>query len=231
MIKKKRLKRISTKGLLLIIFGLIPSILILVIFMIYIGYMQENALALESITKLACNLAETDIVATAVTIWVGLNIYNLITKEDLNNEINREVRNSEEKMKSRNNKILKNQLSKEVFLERLEKTRYRYAVSDFLVRHINELKKIKYEEAAEIERYLSLCVQNYETNRWNDATHYAKELLDYIKKRGLIKKAEKENVGVDLIYLYDRMGDAYFYMNANRGRGKKKLNLTNCTRQ
>ena len=74
-VNKSSGKEIS-KGKLMIILGLLPSFilaLIVVGFFIMLLVQGEN-LTNPSLFESALNIAEADMISTAITIWVGLNI-------------------------------------------------------------------------------------------------------------------------------------------------------------
>lgn len=91
-VNKSSGKEIS-KGKLMIILGLLPSFilaLIVVGFFIMLLVQEEN-LTNPSLFESALNIAEADMISTAITIWVGLNIYNLTTKEELEDKIDERI--------------------------------------------------------------------------------------------------------------------------------------------
>lgn len=75
-------KEKNTKNILLIILGILPSVLFGIIIAYYIIMSIVNPQSLEYLPDVL-NVGETSIVATAVSIWVGLNIYNFINKNEI----------------------------------------------------------------------------------------------------------------------------------------------------
>ena len=122
-VNKSSGKEIS-KGKLMIILGLLPSFilaLIVVGFFIMLLVQGEN-LTNPSLFESALNIAEADMISTAITIWVGLNIYNLTTKEELEDKIDERISKHLDSVKKKKNaQTLENEIHKNAFIKELEK--------------------------------------------------------------------------------------------------------------
>ena len=211
----------------MIILGLLPSFilaLIVVGFFIMLLVQGEN-LTNPSLFESALNIAEADMISTAITIWVGLNIYNLTTKEELEDKIDERISKHLDSVKKKNAQTLENEIHKNAFIKELEKNRYRYAISDFILRHIERVNNstfdgIEYKNVRKIEEYAVLSAQFYEKNQWKNSIKYAEKLFEivndfYIKDIGIVGQ----------IYIFDRKGDAYFYLNSTKGRIEKDISV------
>jgi len=192
----------SKTGKIVLVFfaGMIPALLFITT-VIYIVMTKDNG---EPVAQILTS--GISIIAIAVSVWVGLNIYNLVTKSEIQEEINKLYNAG-------------TGFSKQIFLNELEKTSGVYCLSEYL---LEQFKKrgalepspdITYQELSAIESEYALCCESYEKNQWDLAKTIAHRLIIRLKSDMFDVKAAYEKDPLLEIYMKSRMGDMYFYKN------------------
>lgn len=142
------------------------------------------------------------IIAMAVSVWIGLNIYNTVSKKELEETI-KKVKASE------------TTLNKYIFLNEIEKTMETYEFSKYLYyefQSINvEQDNIDFRMLKEIEARYVHCCYAYEKNHWKAARENAEQLKERIIGAIRTNRSSIKNYNLLAIYLYSRLSDSLFY--------------------
>jgi hypothetical protein len=143
-----------------------------------------------------------EIIAIAVSVWIGLNIYNNCKESSMEKEIKElEIQNQN----------LVFQHEKMLFLKELEKTANNYEISNYFYVNFkveNELGDI-YSELVEIEKIFCDCCNSYERKNWKDCFEFATDVSQ--KTYQGLKKCKKEDNKLIYLYMRLRYADALFY--------------------
>ena len=197
--KTNLLNRTKRKHTGIIMFScIVPLILCIVTLVFLIAFRNTNSAEGSLLTS---GLA---IIAIAVSVWIGLNIYNVVSKQDIEDAL--DIMNKIDVL-----------FYKNAFLNELEKTGLAYELSGYLYERFRSREfddtGIPYEELLEIERvYVEFC-NAYEKNKWNVSGTIAESIIHqviYLKKN--TKRIMEQNK-VYLIYVESRLGDMYYYKN------------------
>ena len=143
------------------------------------------------------------ILAIAVSVWIGLNIYNNCKESYLERQL--------EQLKDKHLKVEK-EYQKQIFLNEIEQTESMYELSHYFRKAFqnNEaVGKDDYEEFYEIEKIFGKCVKAYENQDYGISKAYAEELRNTIRKKMENNTDEKWSVGD--MYLRLRLSDAMYY--------------------
>lgn len=174
------------------------------------------------------------IIGIAVTVWIGLNIYNIVSKDDIDkfqynvttkiertyNQFNNKIKYTEGNL----NKI-DIRLSIIQFISLLNETRSTYIISYYFAICFSNLKE-KIENVdllVEIEYFFIKTTQFYENNNYNKAYIYGQNTIDKINLYNDLTKGTKKN---KLIEAYNncRLSDMYYYKNVSAQRAHKNVN-------
>lgn len=235
----KKTKNEFSKGALIFILGIIPSVIFLTV-LILMGIGKLKGIKTQ-------DLGETGmltIIATAVSVWVGLNIYNVVTKQDIEEDIETSVKekfNEQEiKFKKIQESIIRkktdNVNNKSEFKTALDKLKNTYAISKLFLKHLQKLDAnseenldyygLAYYDVKNIEELLVQCSQSYEENQWEVSINEADKLSELIKE--IEEKIDYKKSEFARVYLDTRKGDAIFYQNSSGGRNStRKVKIEN----
>lgn len=223
-----------TKNVILIVLGILPSVLFGIIIVYYIIMSIVNPQALEYLPNVL-NVGETSIVATAVSIWVGLNIYNFINKNEIDlliKEYNKKLDDYKEKFAK-----LEGVLYRQRFTDALSKHKNQYVLYDYFIQCAQNEKNessfygVNYELLFEAQKMLNICTEEYEHDAWATMHVTAEKLYKYISDienlYGISISSDEESLPQDILtvkpYLIMLVGDTVFYLNAGRAREGEKV--------
>lgn len=155
------------------------------------------------------------IISLAVSVWLGLNLYEIYKKTDADNMI--------DKLEETNRNMVKEGLLRN-FLMELQKTASLYEISDYFYNQFtgcdkipDDLLKIMYET----ERQFSQCCAFYEVGKKDMSYEFAEVTEKKLKelKARLNQYKEKED---SLVYRYYfvRLADVYYYQ---KNQNKEEL--------
>lgn len=221
-------------------FGIIPIIITVIMFVktiiVYKSIEIINSQEMESF------IAESNwidiglsIISIAVSVWLGINIANLIDRkqienlnarmEDLDNKIEKsetwlrdeernilnlddKIENKEKKLETKISSInidIENRFYKTRFIEELMKTKDLYESAFYLYDIFYNNNEVDYQELYQIESEYLRCITAYETTNWTETYSHAIKGLSLINE---LKKKEKKQE-----YFFVRKGDFLFYKN------------------
>ena len=103
MNKKNVQESEDKKNRIVLVLGIIPNIIFGAIVIFYMIMIRNGATDLKYAPDLL-DYGEASIITTAVSIWVGLNIYNFMTKNEVE-ELVRDSNDKLEKFKEETNKL------------------------------------------------------------------------------------------------------------------------------
>ena len=106
MNKKNVQESEDKKNRIVLVLGIIPNIIFGAIVIFYMIMIRNGATDLKYAPDLL-DYGEASIITTAVSIWVGLNIYNFMTKNEVE-ELVRDSNDKLEKFKEENNELIEN---------------------------------------------------------------------------------------------------------------------------
>lgn len=147
------------------------------------------------------------IIAIAVSVWVGLNIYNTCKESIWEKQL---------KNVAYENERLLCEYKRNLFYIQLEKTVNDYEVSKYLYKEISQQEDIDaeiFDDLVHIEKKFSVCCRAYEQKRWKECKFYADEVVKETQV-GIIRYGETKNSVVHL-YMQIRCSDALFYKNVS----------------
>ena len=155
------------------------------------------------------------IISIAITVWIGLNIYNVVSKEYIQKaieEYNEEMLILEQKREEKMQFIFK----KTVFINLLYMTGKRYYVSEFFADLFWNTDK-EYEKLdliIEYEKEYIQCCRFYENSEKLNANRVAEDLIAKYKELGS-KEPYTEYADTDPMknFIRMRLSDVYFYKN------------------
>lgn len=110
------------------------------------------------------------IISIAVSVWIGLNIYNVYKKSDIDGSII--------ELKA-NNLKMDQEYRKRKFLSQLEKTERRYEASEYLYKQFDYADDISleiWEQLFDIEKSYAECCRAYEEKELHIGSKYAEEI-------------------------------------------------------
>lgn len=143
------------------------------------------------------------ILAIAVSVWIGLNIYNNCKESYLERQL--------EELKDKHLKVEK-EYQKQIFLNEIEQTEGMYELSHYFrkaFQNSEAIGKDDYEEFYEIEKIFGKCVKAYESQDYGISRVYAEELRNMVRKKMENNTGEKWSIGD--MYLRLRLSDAMYY--------------------
>ena len=156
------------------------------------------------------------IISIAVTIWIGLNIYNVVSKEEIEKRM-KEYDGYRKEIDQYMDEYRKS-MTKVYMTNQLYRTSDRYIASEFFMDQFEKSIDIfegKVLIAAE-RRYISCC-NNYEYGRWSEARKMAEQLL--VEYNNLyLKYMDAGEVSLDDAqknFLLMRKADMLFYKNTS----------------
>lgn len=211
-------------------FGIIPIIIVSVLVgkSVYITMLAVECEELTNAVNSNADLLNTGlaIVGIAVSVWVGINISNLVDRQLIEN-LKEKVALSEEtiqgqikkqdalKEELKNTNIdIENKFYKMQFLNELIKTRFLYESSAYFYEFFERTEeKLDYKFYFQAESCYSLCTDAYEHNEWEKSYDYACEGLQQL---------ENAKEVFDKEYFQLRKGDFLFYKNVNRTHSRKQ---------
>lgn len=189
----------SIANVLLFLFSMIGPVTITAS-MIYILIFNKPGLSFEN----QMESSGISIIGIAVSVWIGLNIYNTLSKNDIEEAIAKLGRADD-------------YLNKQLFLNEVEKSIEKYELSRYFYEEFQtfdvEMGDIDFIKMKEIENLFFHCCNAYENNKWKYSRDIAETLRNIISR--LIKQDKKlirRNLVVE-IYLKARLGDSLFYRN------------------
>lgn len=155
------------------------------------------------------------IISIAITVWIGLNIYNVVSKEYIQKaieEYNEEMLILEQKREEKMQFIFK----KTVFINLLYMTGKRYYASEFFADLFWNTDK-EYEKLdliIEYEKEYIQCCRFYENSEKLNANRVAEDLIAKYKELGS-KEPYTEYADTDPMknFIRMRLSDVYFYKN------------------
>ncbi len=158
------------------------------------------------------------IIAIAVTVWIGLNIYNNFKESILEQQL-KEVEHKYETLNREYQRVL--------FLMQLEKTESNYEASKYFYKKFKEedveeenIDEEMYDELIQVEKNFQSCCSAYEQKHWHECRDYAKKVINAIQKD--TKKCKKSAYVLLRLYMELRCSDALFYINiSNKNAGRK----------
>ena len=201
--RKYEYKRRNTWGKLgLVVCATIIPLMLVVAILIMPVYTEITYTASEQMESIGLTT-----IGIAVSVWIGLNIYNVVSVNDL------------EKALLRLDK-LEVLFMRYCFMSELEKTKYIYEISGYLYDEFEWVKdeNINYGILFEIEKNYALCYASYEKNLWERSREYAQDtilLINSVRNR-------KDNANILKKYLDIRLSDMYFYKNISLPRSGDK---------
>ena len=176
------------------------------------------------------------IISIAVTVWIGLNIYNVISKEDIDifmNKIDKKINRSMLQLREIDDKLQETdiKLSMTQFIFLLKETRSRYIISYyFAMCFSNSKEKIdNIDNLVKIEYLFIKTIQFYENNNYNLALEYCQKALSYFLEYEIINKPRKDYKLLDA-YKCCRLSDLYFYKNISSLRMNASVSIDELTR-
>lgn len=223
--EKKIIWKLSSEALILIL-GIIPSLIFLIIVIFQIcGRFPVCQTADDTMEG-----GMFAVISTAVSVWVGLNIYNLITKKDIEGlvaeSVKKEMEEQHDIIRRKTDSISERADLKAV----LNRTQTKYAFSAFVLSCINELEDqreitlfygINYRIIRDVEEWVTYCADNYENNVWEIPVDKSEILINRIST---ILKSDQYTENRLQLYLKWRLGDIYYYRNAGVTRNGNKIN-------
>ncbi|MGN0431101.1 MAG: tetratricopeptide repeat protein [Lachnospiraceae bacterium] len=147
-------------------------------------------------------------ISIAVSVWIGLNIYNVYRKEDLDSAL----------------EIMQNSLDdlnyegeKRKLIWQLERGEYMYEINKYFCIELEKENIIPCElikELANFEKQFYWCYTAYEKDRWGECAELAGKLLVEIKSiERMLKRLFVNEETVLYSYVHIRMADLHFYKN------------------
>ncbi len=151
------------------------------------------------------------IFAVIVTIWVALNVYNIISKNDIN------------ELEDRLNDMIKN--TEKLYSSLEEKSRFEFSIAfhgsyleytgtDYILLHLKEVTEEKQdiklvEEMEKLERLYSIAMIEYYNMTANDTNEFYKTAIDSC--RAVMKYVEEIQNPHLLGYVYLRLANLYYF--------------------
>ena len=163
-------------------------------------------------------IAESNIISIlsiAVSIWIGLNIYNVVNKEDIEDTV--------EKLHEEYERTASDNL-KYNLLKYFDATKDRYEISQFFHEAFEDSEEYStslYKKLLEIEKLYVKCVNAYEKGHRDESEGRALQIIDLTRKPSKYKKDI-------LIYCYflSRKSDALFYKYYRKSIDKVKESIS-----
>lgn len=242
-VKNRNSDKCENKNIIVIVLGILPSLIFGVIVAYYIIMSIVDPDKLGNVPSLL-EAGQTSIVATAVSIWVGLNIYNFMTKNEIesiiqesNTKLEDFKRESDELQSDIYGYVYRNNL-----IEALSRHEGNYPINSFFIRCVDKINSqnsfcgLGYKELVRFEMELNKCTEAYEGDNWRGCFEIAIKLEDAFKilAKGYELEIEEksyngDNIGkesleehIRFVYLFERLGDVIFYQNAGADREGRK---------
>jgi len=195
-IKYKRKCRRGKKAL--IICAIIIPFMLVVAILIMPLWTKVNYTPAEQIESMGLT-----VIGIAVSVWIGLNIYNAVSVNELEEALLRLDK-------------LDMQFKRYCFMSELLKTKKIYEISGYIYEEFENIdsEDIDYEMLFEIEKNYALCYTAYEKNLWDASREYAQDtiyLINSIRNKRGYEEIIKQ-------YLDIRLSDMYFYKNISLPR-------------
>ncbi len=168
---------------------------------------NENYIGAENIFN---NLIEDDfinsglaVITIAVSVWVGLNIYNNCKESYLEKQL--------EELKNKHLEV-ENEYHKQLFLKEIEQTESMYELSKYffdVFRNNDQIEKEEYRDFYQIERTFVKCVKAYEKGEKVAVELYSEKLNKIVSQK--IENEIFEQWSLGDMYLKLRLSDAMYY--------------------
>ena len=168
---------------------------------------NENYIGAENIFN---NLIEDDfinsglaVITIAVSVWVGLNIYNNCKESYLEKQL--------EELKNKHLEV-ENEYHKQLFLKEVEQTESMYELSKYFFdafRNNDQIEKEEYRDFYQIERTFVKCVKAYEKGEKVAVELYSEKLNKIVFQK--IENEIFEQWSLGDMYLKLRLSDAMYY--------------------
>lgn len=188
----------------------------------------SDAESMESLIAYANNLETSSllntgltIISIAVTIWIGLNIYNVVNKEDIEEALKEYDRRIIDLDKERE-KRLQFFSKKTEFINLLYITGKRYCASNFFANLFWNTKEeySNIDKVIKCERKYIQCCSFYENNERKKANKLARDLVDeYIDLKSEPPYTTSNESDPMKNFIRMRLSDALFYKNMTVDRG------------
>lgn len=235
--EKNKIKSISFRGIprlicvSMIIVGLIQAVAVVIVMVVGIkdGVAIDKAMAITQ-NLIGENLLSVGIaiVAMAVSIWVGLNIYLSITKEEYEtlskkiSEMNQEYEKEKQELEKVKREVMESYLrsQRNVFIWEIDSQRFMYPLAGFLAwmfeQNYDVISAENFQNLYGLEVQYINAAEYYEQNRWQETFSAAKKLItDY---RSWSRFGESEAIQW---YAKIRIADLLFYCFACQRRSNK----------
>ena len=173
---------------------------------------DEGRISVENVTEISIMDTIMSLISIAVSVWIGLNIYNIYNKNDVETAV--------ETVDIAINEVLY-ESQKRKFIWQLEKGEYMYEICEYFCKKFEKIDDIPFdilERITEFEKRFFHCYNAYEKGRRQESVNIAKNLLEKIY--ALREDAEeiiknKEQCKVLWTYFNIREADVIFYNNQN----------------
>ena len=188
------------KAVLLLLAGASPVVLCVVTIASHF-FAYESGLSSETI------LIETGltVVTMAISVWIGLNVYNLITKDEIDSIVKASIDHT-----------ISTGMAKQGFLNELEKS----SSIDPLCQYLHEQfiysspADFPYRKLWTIEKTYAVCQVSYNAGNWSLANHHAKTgsllIASILESHPSFKKLCRSSQ-LFRLYYNSRQGDFLFY--------------------
>lgn len=144
------------------------------------------------------------IIAIAVSVWIGLNIYNNCRESSLEKQL-QEL--------TYENQDLNREYKRVLLLMQLDKTENNYDASKSLYKWFGQedIDEVTFDSLIQIEKNFAECCKSYEKKRWKRCKDYAEQIEKHAQMD--IMWYRKKRFPLVYLYLQIRQSDALFYKN------------------
>ena len=144
------------------------------------------------------------IIAIAVSVWIGLNIYNNCRESSLEKQL-QEL--------TYENQDLNREYKRVLLLMQLDKTENNYDASKSLYKWFGQedIDEVTFDSLIQIEKNFAECCKSYEKKRWKRCKDYAEQVEKHAQMD--IMWYRKKRFPLVYLYLQIRQSDALFYKN------------------
>lgn len=147
------------------------------------------------------------ILGIAVSVWIGLNIYNVIKKSEIDEKIKR---------LGKANKKLSYAYKKILFLIELEKTKNRYEIAMYFIERFENDTTTpidNFDKMATFEKKFEECCSAYERKQNQVCNNLARQLRkDEELKKHKLKYKKEQKISLETEYYVVRESDLIFYL-------------------